>query len=136
MKLTGLLLAILLGLAGCTTADLVYDTQSDLRSYKHIYVETSLNDSSHLDQLIANELVRLGYDATAGVRTMMPTDAKLFITYESQWNWDFRTYLMVLEINVRDVSSEKQMGHARIFHSGVVNKPPDRMISELLKPLF
>jgi len=136
MKITFLLFIVLLGLAGCTSGDLVFDAQSDLRTYRHIYVQSSMNDSNHLDQLIANELVRLGYDASAGVRTMMPDNTKLFITYETQWNWDFHTYLMVLEITARDVSTEKQIGHARIYHGGVANKSPDKMVIDVLKPIF
>ena len=67
---------------------------------------------------------------------MMPDDAQLVITYQSQWNWDFGSYLMQLEIAVREVRSEKQLGHGQIFHSGIKTKPAEKMVAEVLKPMF
>lgn len=130
-------MVLLLGLAGCFSANTAVTDQSvDLRTYRHIYVQSSQNDSNHLDKLLANELVRLGYVASAGVRTMIPDDAQLVISYQSQWNWDFSSYLMQLEITVRDVRTEKQLGYGQIFHSGVKTKSPEKMVAELLKPMF
>ncbi len=137
MKITGLFILILLGLAGCTsTADIAYEAQVDLRPYRHLYVQSSLNDSNHLDVIIANELQRLGFDATAGVRTMIPDNAQVVITYETQWNWDFHTYLIQLDVTVRDVATEKLLGHGRIFHAGFKNKTPEKMVAEVLQPMF
>jgi len=137
MKISVILMVLLLGLAGCFSANTAVTDQSvDLRSYRHIYVQTSQNDSNHLDQMIANELVRLGYPASAGVRTMMPDSAQLVITYESQWNWDFRTYLIELAVAVRAVRTEKQLGNGRVFHSGVTSKSPEKLVAEVLKPMF
>jgi len=136
MKITCLLTVLLLGLVGCASNNTVTEATTDLRPNKHLYVQSSQNDSNHLDQLIANELLRLGYDASAGVRTMMPDNTQLFITYESQWNWDFHTYLIQLDVTVRDVRTEKQAGHGKTFHSGLTNKSPEEMVAEVLKPLF
>lgn len=137
MKITGCLLVLLLGLAGCFSANTAITDQSvDLRSYRRIYVQSAQNDSNHLDQLLANELVRLGYEASAGVRTMMPDNAQLLITYESQWTWDFRSYLMDLAITVRDVRTEKQLGNGHVFRSGVVTKSPEKFAAEVLQPMF
>ena len=127
---------ILLGLAGCASVETAFDNPTDLRGFKHIYVQSSQNDSNHLDELIANELKRLGYDASFGVRTMMPDDSQLVILYESQWAWDFHTYLIQLEVTVRDVRAEKQLGHGRIFHAGVTTKTPEQMVAGVLTPMF
>ena len=136
MKITVILSVVLLGLSGCFSANSVVTMQADLRSYRRIYVQSAQNDSSHLDQLVANELLRLGYEASAGVRTMMPTNTQLVLTYESQWTWDFRTYLIQLDVTMRDVSTEKQIGKGMVFHSGVMHKSPEKMVAELLAPFF
>lgn len=136
MKITGLILVCLLGLVGCSSVNTIKEPRANLRSYQHIYVLSTQNDSSHLDQLIANELQRLGYDATAGVRTMMPDNAQLTIAYEAQWNWDFRTYLIQLEMTVREVRTEKYMARGQIFHPGVTKKTPEKMVKEVLGSLF
>lgn len=136
MKITVLLSFILLGLTGCFSAKTVVTMEGDLRSFRRIYVQSSQNDSNHLDQLLANELIRLGYEASAGVRTMMPPTTELVLAYESQWNWDFRTYLIQLDVTMRDVRNDKQLGQGRIFHSGVTQKSPEKMVAEVLAPFF
>lgn len=136
MKFPGYLLILLLGLVGCSSIDTAFDIPTELRTFKRIYVQSSQNDSNHLDELIATELKRLGYDASAGVRTMMPDDTQLVILYESQWNWDFRTYLIRLDVTVRDVRAEKQIGRGQIFHAGFTNKSPEQMVAGVLAPMF
>ena len=137
MKITIILSVVLLGLSGCFSANsAVTDQSADLRGYRRIYVQSSQNDSNHVDQMLANELVRLGYDASAGVRTMMPDNAQIYMTYQTQWNWDFRTYLIQLDFSVRDVRTEKQLGNGLAFHSGVTSKSPEKMVAEALKPMF
>lgn len=136
MKITVILSVILLGLSGCFSANSVITMQADLRSYRRIYVQSAQNDSNHIDQLLANELLRLGYEASAGVRTMMPSNTELVLTYESQWNWDFHTYLIQLDVKMRDVRNETQLGEGQIFHSGVTRKTPEKMVAELLAPFF
>jgi hypothetical protein len=136
MKISGLFLLLLLGFCGCSSIDTAFDAATDLRAFKHIYVQSSQNDSNHLDELIANELKRLGFDASAGVRTMMPNDSELVILYESQWNWDFNTYLIQLDVTVRDVRSEKQVGQGRIFHGSFKGKSPEQMVAGVLAPMF
>ncbi len=136
MKITVLLMLILLGLVGCSSIETAFDVPADLRTFKRIYVQSSQNDSSHLDELIANELKRLGYDASAGVRTMMPDDNQLIVLYESQWSWDFHSYLSQLDVTVRDVRTEKQIGHGRIFHAGFTTKTPEQMVAGVLAPMF
>lgn len=129
-------MVILLGLVGCSSVDTAFDIPTELRTFRRIYVQSSQNDSNHLDELIANELKRLGYEASAGVRTMMPNDSQLVILYDSQWNWDFHTYLIQLDVTVRDVSAEKQLGHGRIFHAGVRTKSPEQMVAGVIAPMF
>ena len=136
MKITGLLMVILLGLVGCASVETAFDIPTDLRAFKRVYVQSSQNDSNHLDALIANELKRLGYEASYGVRTMMPDDSQLVVLYESQWNWDFHTYLIQLDVTVREVRTEKQLGHGRIFHAGITTNSPEQMVTGVLNPMF
>lgn len=136
LKATGLLFALLLALTGCTSVSTVIDVQEDLRQFKRVYVQSSQNDSNHIDQRIANELVRHGFRATAGVRTMMPEDTQLIVYYDAQWNWEFRTYLIQLEVTVRDAGTGKQLAVGRILHPGVTGKSPEKMIAEVIGPLL
>lgn len=136
MKFAGILFALAALLAGCTSVDTRTDTAVDLGKFRHIYVESAANDSNHLDVLIAQELGRLGYDATSGVRTLRPDNAELVITYDSQWEWDFRTYLISLNVSVRGAEAGQLLGSGRIFHPGVTKKSPAEMVHEVITKLF
>ncbi|MBI2515622.1 MAG: hypothetical protein HYV95_01790 [Opitutae bacterium] len=136
MKFAGLLLALVALLAGCTSVDTRTDTTVDLSKFRHIYVESAANDSNQLDVLIAQELVRLGYDATSGVRTLRPDNAEAVVTYDGQWEWDFRTYLMNLNVSVRGAEKGQLLGSGRIFHPGVTKKSPAEMVHEVVAKLF
>jgi hypothetical protein len=137
MKLYGFLFALLVFFTGCSsTVNTSVADKIDLRRYRHIYVLTALNDSNHIDELLATELRRLGYDANAGVRTMMPDNAEVTIEYEHQMEWDFRQYLIQINLSVRDARTQAQLAEARIFHPGVTRKTPEKMVEEVLAPLF
>ena len=56
MKITGLLMVILIGLAGHASVETVFDIPTDLHAFKRIYVQSSQNDSNRLDEMLVNEL--------------------------------------------------------------------------------
>ncbi len=136
MKISRWLIPFIPLLVGCTSVKTHSWSKTDLHSYKHPYVETASNDSAHIDQLIAGELQRLGFDASAGVRTMRPDNADLLVTYDGQWEWDFRLYLIQLNLTVSSVSDGHQLATGSIVHPGATSKSPDEMVREVLTPLF
>jgi hypothetical protein len=130
------MMALLLLTTGCTSVDSFSTAKTDLKQFRRLYILTAANDSNHLAQLLANEFIRRGFVAEAGVRTMMPEDTQLTVSYEADWNWDFRTYLMRLDLSVRDAASGKELARGHIFHPGVTGKSPEKMINELLDSLL
>lgn len=136
MKFPSWLLALVVLLAGCTSVKTHRWVKTDLRAYKHLYVETSSNDSARIDELIAAELQRLGFDASAGVRTMRPDNTELILSYDGRWEWDFRLYLIQLNVTARTASSGQQLATASIVHPGATSKSPEAMVHEVLSPLF
>lgn len=132
-----LALLFLLGLlAGCSTVDVRTESVSDLRGFHHIFVRSASNDSNGLDQVIVRELQGLGYDASAGPRTMMPDNADLVIDYEGRWDWDFRTYLFSLTYTVRNARTDVKLGGGSVTHPGVTSKSPEELVHVALRPLF
>jgi hypothetical protein len=137
MKSHLFLLAVLLGMAGCTSVNSSSENNTDLSPYRRIYVQTASNDNDQLDQLLARELVKLGLQSSAGVRTLMPDDTQAVITYEQQWNWEFGlNYLYRLEVSVRDVRTEELIGHGVITHPGLSKETPEQMVHAVLAPIF
>jgi len=111
-----LLLAALL-LAGCSSIS----TRKviDLAPFKHIYVVHRLTDDHHLDELFVRELQSRGHDA-----------------YEDRWAWDFKSYLIELDIDLRTARTDKKLADGRYNQPTIKTKPPAEVIHELLVSLM
>jgi hypothetical protein len=136
MKLPLCLVTLLLLFTGCSSVDSHFDITRDVRGFHHVFVRTASNDSNNVDQLIAQELRRLGYDASSGARTMIPDNAEIVIDYEGQWDWDFRTYMIRLSLTVRSVRTDEKLAGGQIFHPGVTNKSAAELVRLALGPIF
>jgi len=125
-------LALLAGCASSVTARKVVA----LDSYQHIFVEQPFNENHHLDELLAAELRRMGRDATSGPRTMMPDNTDAVLTYDARWTWDFKTYLIELNVELHTAHSNKKLADARYYQPSVRTKPPEEMIREMMVKMF
>jgi hypothetical protein len=129
-----LLVVALLVLTGCSS--LSARKTVDLTRYKHIYVEHRLADNHRVDEEIVAELKTLGYDASCGVLTMKPDGVDAIITYEDRWTWDFTTYLIELNLAMRDARVEKQVAQGYFHQAPLVIKSSKEVIREVLTKLF
>src|SRR5581483_9870210 len=71
-----------------------------LDGFQHIFVEQEQNDNHHVDEEFVAELRKMGRDATSGPLTMMPENADAVLTYDARWEWDVRTYLIELTVEL------------------------------------
>jgi hypothetical protein len=136
MKGLSLLACAVLVLAGCSTVQINKSRGADLTRHRSVWVESRLNDSNSLDTRIVNELKGLGYETSAGPRTMMPEATELVVTYDARWEWDFHHYLIELSLSVHPANSSEVLARAYYFHPGLTRKTPEAMIHELIEPLF
>ena len=128
---------IVLGLlSSCHTVHTDVDRKVDATALRHIYIERELSDGRHLDKLLAQELVRLGYDASYGPLTLMPEDTQAIIAYQAQWTFDFTTYLIELDVAVRDAKTGREFAVGRYFHPAVLAKDPAKIAAAVLDPIF
>ena len=127
-------LAATLMIAGCSSVE----TRKvlDLSPFKRLYVERQLNDDRRIDEQIVEELRRLGYDASCGHLTMMPEKIDAVLTYDARWEWDFKSYLIELNVTVRTARTDKKLADGRYYQPTPVSKPPADVIREVLAPLF
>ncbi len=135
MRLLLLLISFTL-LTACSSTKIRRDPTVDLNQFTRFYVETRLNDNHATDALIAAELRRLGFEATHGHLTMMPDDIEVLITYDARWTWDFRSYLINLDITARNPHTRRLMATGTARHTGITNKKPARMIAEIFGKFF
>ena len=120
--------------AGCSSLN----TRSiiSLTDFKHIYVEHRLTDDHHIDEMFVHELQLLGHDASCGPLTLLPDNADAILTYADRWEWDFKTYLIELTVELRTARSDKKLADGRYFQPTPKAKPAPEVVHELLASLF
>jgi hypothetical protein len=124
-------------LAGCAHINTRVLPEADIGSYKHIFVEHRLADSFGVADEIARQLQIMGYDAAAGATTMMPQDEDLIVSYDDMWTWDFNSYMIEIDVQVRSARGGKILAVGHYFRPSMVfGHPPADMIHELLVKLF
>jgi hypothetical protein len=103
---------------------------------RHVYVEHRLADGRGVDQLIAKELRRLGYDASAGPLTLTPPGTDAIVAYEDTWTFDFTTYMIQLDIRVRSARGAKPLAASSYSRPSIIGHSSESMVHEALKTLF
>lgn len=136
MKLFFSLLLVALLCTGCTTVTVRKMPGADLAKYHRIFVEQPFNENHHVDELIANELRRLGREASSGPLTMMPEKTEAVIKYNARWTGDFSTYLIDLNVSVHALYPTKTLGEARFYQPSAITKPPEVVVHEIVNRLF
>jgi hypothetical protein len=124
-------------LAGCAHINTRVLPEANIGSYKHIFVEHRLADSFGVADEIARQLQIMGYDAAAGATTMMPAGEDLIVSYDDMWTWDFNSYMIEIDVQVRSARGGKILAVGHYFRPSMVfGHPPADMIHELLVKLF
>lgn len=136
IRLTAILLllsaiALFPGCSSVSTREVI-----DLTPFKHIYVVHRLTDDHHIDDLLVHELQALGHDASSGPLTMLPENADAVLTYEDRWEWDFKSYMIELDLELRTARTDKKLADGRYYQPTPNSKPPAEVVHDLLVPLF
>lgn len=135
MKLVFALLAVAF-CAGCTSVTTRKPPGLDLSRFHHIFVERRLNENHHLDEILVDELRRNGRQAESGPLTMLPDDADAVLTYDARWTWDFKTYLIELNVELHTAHTIKKLAEGRVYQPSARPKPPEEAIRELVAKLL
>jgi hypothetical protein len=107
-----------------------------LDSFQHVFVEERLNDNQRLHDLFVAELRRIGRQASSGPRTMMPENADAILTYDARWQWDFKTYLIELNVELHAVRGRKKLADARYHQPSPRPKAPAGVVREIVARMF
>jgi hypothetical protein len=127
---------ILLAVLGLTTACASFSSWKNpaakFQNRKFFYVESELADGHSLHATIAEELRTMGYNASSGFLTMMPPEADTIVSFQSRWTWDFTTYLIELDLQVRDAKSGKILATVSYHRPGVGGTSTEALIKRVL----
>jgi len=121
--------------AGCSTLNT--RKVMPLDRFQRIFVEQRLNDNHRIDELLVAELRRQGRMATSGPMTMIPDEkVDAVLTYDARWAWDFKTYLIELDIEVHTYPARKKLADGTYYQPSFRTRKPADVIRLLLAPLF
>lgn len=119
-------------LAGCSSLSSHQNPTVDFSKFKRFYVERRLTDNHNLDQMIVADLRRRGLEASCGHLTMMPEKVDVIVAYDDRWTWDFKSYLIELNLTFRETRSNKLISTATYRNPGPRTKDPEVMITKIL----
>jgi hypothetical protein len=136
MKVSAFLLSIALLFSGCSSIDTYRMPSVDLSRVRTFFVVHRLADNHRVDETIVAHLRSLGYEAAAGPLTMMPQHAEAVVTYHDYWAWDFKTYLIQLDLEIRQAHTNRPMARGSYRQPTIIPKSPAAVVEKILTPLF
>ena len=81
------------------------------------FVENHGKDGRQLEQIIVRTLRARGLDAVGGARGTRPGSVGFLVSYEDRWAWDMRTYLLMIQIDIRDLQTGQIVATSRSIRS-------------------
>ena len=63
---------------------------------------------------------------------MMPEKVDVIVAYDDRWTWDFKSYLIELNLTFRDARSNKLISSGTFRNPGPRTKDPEVMIKKIL----
>lgn len=127
---------LLLLLAGCSSYTAQALNPKALAGVKAFFVQANSNDNHGIARQIQLALQAEGCTAETGPLTMMPDDAKLIITYDDRWSWDFGDYLGYMQITARNRSTQQAIASATYSAKIPGKKNSSAIIGELVEQLL
>jgi uncharacterized protein YceK len=123
-------------LSGCSSLATRTVPAADLNTYQNVFVEHELSDGRGVDQFIMRKLQAMGYVASSGPLTMKPVEAELVVTYQDYWTFDFTTYMVELNMQVRDARTGRELAIGHYFHPSLTAGWTSDMVDPLVDRLF
>jgi len=131
-------LVLLLSLfgSGCATMSSNSAPGTDLSKVKRVYVVHLPADKRGINQIIADQLNLLGFQATTGEASSVPSDVDATLTYQDKWMWDITMYMIELNVQLRQPKTEMSLATARSYRPSLQRKSPPEMVKEVVTELF
>ena len=122
-------------LTGCSSLS-THSDATGLKSVKRVYVEHLLTDNDRIDECIVGELKARGYDAACGPLTMMPDNVDAIVTYSSRTAWDFKSYVIELNVAVNANFTNKPLATGRYYQPSLRTKSAPEVVHDVIGAIF
>ncbi len=136
MKAFAYLIPALLFCAGCSSVTVQKSPALDLSKVHRVFIEQRQNDNNHLNDMMVDEMRRLGFEASTGPLTMMPEDTEAVLAYDARWTWDFHTYMIELNLGLRNARTGKKLAEGRYYQPSVRPLPADEAVHAIIVKMF
>jgi hypothetical protein len=136
MKTAVVLLLLAVFLAGCSSIYIDRRPRTDFSKIKRVYVERRLSDNHQIDQTIVAELRALGLEASSGPLTMLPDGTDAIVTYQDEWAWDFKSYLIEFNLQLRGAIKEQYLAAGTYRQPSPITKSPAEIVHLILARIF
>ena len=125
-------------LTGCSKVVLKSDSDpsTDLSTLKTFYVKKFPKDKFNVGEKITSTLNQLGFKATFGTDEKPLEDVDVIVTYKDRWMWDITMYMLEIDIQLHEPSSDFIFASGRSFRTSLARKPVEFMVDEVLRDLF
>jgi hypothetical protein len=131
------LLAVALVMSGCVNrAGANWSSTSNINDIKSFYVIKFAPDGRGINKLIANRLKVMGFEATTGLSSDIPSTVDVVVDYLDRWRWDLTMYMLELTINLRNPKTNTLLGDGNSYHTSLTRQPPEKMVEEVLANIF
>jgi hypothetical protein len=108
----------------------------NLSHLKKLYVAKFAPDGRGVNDLIALELRKMGFEVSTGPDIPEPKDVDAIVTYRDRWRWDITMYMLELRIFIRDPKTDGVLAVGNSYHGTLSRKSPEEMVAEVLSNIF
>jgi hypothetical protein len=127
----------LLGVTGCSSKkNATLMPGANLGVIKNYYVVHYSSDNSKVNELIRDNLIARGYQATTGDAHATPADVDAVLTYQDKWMWDMTMYMLQLDMQIRNPKTDIPMATGMAMHTSLCRRSPKEMVKEVLDEIY
>lgn len=109
---------------------------TDFTDYGTFYVVRHTEGEIHIDEMIRDELRKVGLNASSGPPQFQPQDVDVLVTFEDRWMWDITMYLMSLTIEFREADTGILLATGQSYRPSLERRPPEEMVREIMASIF
>jgi len=136
MKKNVLLILCLIAIAGCASVTAYHLPDRDSKNLGSIYVVHFSPDKRHLERIIADQLISMGYRVTCGEEKDTPAEVNTLVNYIDHWQWDMSNYLIELKIEFRTKQDKAWIASGVSNRTSLARRSPEVMIEEILNKIL
>ncbi|MBN2427446.1 MAG: hypothetical protein JXK94_03820 [Deltaproteobacteria bacterium] len=109
---------------------------AEIKEKPKFFVLSLEGDKRNIALVISDELEAMGYESDSGLKSWMPPDTDVLVTFEDRWFWDMANYMIRLNMEFRDPVTEYPLVVGESLRTSLARKSPPEMAREVLTGMF